>query len=523
LEKKIKILERYPRWYVAIAIITLCSIAFIYYGSIRHMSTFWFTQEEYSHGIMIPVISIFLIWQKKEILRHIQYDKGLGGLVLIVIGLIVNLLGELSAISIISQYSLVITITGLVYSFIGREAIKKIWIVFVFLLFMIPLPAVIYQGLSSELQLISSDIGVRIIRLFGISVYLEGNVIDLGNYKLQVVEACSGLRYLFPLMSLAFITAYFYQANIWKRGFVFFSSIPITVLLNSTRIGIIGILVEYYGSGMAEGFLHDFEGWVVFMACMLIIILEMWIIEKIGDKSKKLNDVFFIGIEKEKLEQNAERKIAISKSFLVGAVLIIIAAPFMHSFQDRVDIIPDRIGLDNFPLELNGWKGNRTFMEQIYVDRLHFDDYILANYSDGSGASINLYMVYYGSQRKGASIHSPRACLPGGGWKVDSFSEIDMAINGYNNTIPVNRAVVKMGDYTQLVYYWFQQRGRFLSNEYVVKWYLFVDSIIKRRTDGALIRLSTAVLPDERMENAENRLRDLANQVVTMTPKYIPE
>ena len=111
--------------------------------------------------------------------------------------------------------------------------------------------------------------------MFGISVYLEGNVIDLGSYKLQVVEACSGLRYLFPLVSLSFIAAYIYHGAFWKKAIIFLSSIPITVLMNSFRIGVIGVLVEYGGPGQAEGFLHDFEGWIIFMACIAILVLEM--------------------------------------------------------------------------------------------------------------------------------------------------------------------------------------------------------------------------------------------------------
>ena len=147
-----------------------------------------------------------------------------------------------------------------------------IWAPLLFLLFMIPLPNFLYNNLSAQLQLLSSELGVAVIRLFDIGVYLEGNVIDLGTYKLQVVEACSGLRYLFPLTSLAFLMAYLFKAAAWKRIVIFLSSIPITLLINSFRIGVIGVLVEYWGPGQAEGFLHDFEGWVVFMSSLGVLL-----------------------------------------------------------------------------------------------------------------------------------------------------------------------------------------------------------------------------------------------------------
>ncbi|MCB1902774.1 MAG: archaeosortase/exosortase family protein, partial [Gammaproteobacteria bacterium] len=128
--------------------------------------------------------------------------------------------------------------------------------------------------------------------LFGISVFLEGNVIDLGEYKLQVVEACSGLRYLFPLVSIAFLAAYMYKVEMWKRVLVFLSSIPITILMNSFRIGVIGYLVENYGTEQAEGFLHDFEGWIIFMACFAILLLEMTLLAKVGKRKYTLKEVF---------------------------------------------------------------------------------------------------------------------------------------------------------------------------------------------------------------------------------------
>ena len=112
-----------------------------------------------------------------------------------------------------------------------------------------------------------------VIRAAGISVYLEGNVIDLGSYQLEVAEACSGLRYLFPLMTLSFIIAYTFGGAMWKRVIVFLSSIPLTVLMNSIRIGVIGITVDRWGTRMAEGVLHEFEGWVGFMISALLVVL----------------------------------------------------------------------------------------------------------------------------------------------------------------------------------------------------------------------------------------------------------
>ena len=149
-----------------------------------------------------------------------------------------------------------------------------------YLIFMMPLPTFLYWPLSLKLQMISSEIGVAFISLVGIPVFLGGNVIDLGPYQLQVAEACSGLRYLFPLASFGFLFAVLYKGPFWHRALLVVSTLPITVLMNSFRIGVIGILVDRFGLEQAEGFLHFFEGWIIFIACLAILYLEAALLQR---------------------------------------------------------------------------------------------------------------------------------------------------------------------------------------------------------------------------------------------------
>ncbi|MBK6451782.1 MAG: exosortase [Proteobacteria bacterium] len=181
---------------------------------------------------------------------------------------------------------------GVVLAGVGLRVFRRLWAPLFILLLMVPLPDFLLNNLSAEMQLISSAIGVWFMRLFGVSVYLEGNVIDLGGYQLQVAEACDGLRYLFPLMTLGFIMAYFFKAALWKRVLLFLSSIPITILMNSLRVGMIGIMVEHWGIGMAEGFLHEFQGWAVFMLSAGVMLLEMIVLARIGKDRRPWREVF---------------------------------------------------------------------------------------------------------------------------------------------------------------------------------------------------------------------------------------
>lgn len=509
-----------PVWIAMLGALALIGVT--YYDSIEHMVGYWMNREEYSHGPLIPVLSLFLIWQRKNEIERLQRTFSWGGVMLTAFGVSLYFLGELSGITIVTQYSLVVTLAGVVFSLTGWEIFRRIWVAFLFLVFMIPLPAVIFQGLSQQLQLVSSEIGVAIIRLFGISVYLEGNVIDLGTYKLQVVEACSGLRYLFPLMSLAFICAYFYKERFWKRVFVFLSSIPITVLLNSIRIGIIGILVEYWGQSMAEGFLHDFEGWVVFMVCISILILEMWLLAQLGGGRRALSEVFAVDLPDDRSGADRLRR-AWPASYTAALALVAVMAVGARIVGARQDIIPQRQSFIVFPMQIDEWHGRPEVMDRIYVDKLDFTDYVLADYRREDGSAINLYAVYYDVQRKGASIHSPRACLPGGGWRIDELKEYSIPGDKSVPGMVVNRAVIRHGDLTQLVYYWFKQRDRIVTGEYEIKWYLFLDALTRNRTDGALIRLTTMLGPGEDLGDGDRRLGEFARKLAPMLTDYIPD
>ncbi|MBT8440175.1 MAG: VPLPA-CTERM-specific exosortase XrtD [Gammaproteobacteria bacterium] len=501
----------------------LLALIFASMDAMKEMLRFWETREEYSHGYLIPFIAAFLIWQRSDILRNRAFSGSWLGLPVVFAGVAFILIGSLTTIAVIGQYGFFFAILGLALAYLGWKGLKPVLVPLLFLVFMIPFPGFFLNNLSSKLQLISSEIGVAVIRAFDISVYLEGNVIDLGNYKLQVVEACSGLNYLFPLMSLAFITAYFFKAPFWQRAVVFLSSIPITVFMNSFRIGVIGVLVEYWGIEQAEGFLHDFEGWVIFMACMALLFLEMWLFIRFSKEKRPLKEVFGMEFPEPAPEDASVRYQKASAPFIISLVLVCLSALAANQIQARQELVPERRVFAEFPLEIGDWKGKGDSLESIILDALKLDDYVIADYVTDKGNPVNFYAAYYASQRAGESAHSPRSCLPGGGWIMKEIQQIVVpGAASSEQPVHVNRVVIKKGEYTQLVYYWFQQRGRSITNEYLVKWYLLLDAINKNRTDGALVRLTTLVRPGQDIAEADALLMDFTAEVLPYLADYIP-
>ncbi|MES9861246.1 MAG: VPLPA-CTERM-specific exosortase XrtD [Candidatus Thiodiazotropha sp. LLP2] len=483
----------------------------------------WNAREEYGYAYFLPFISAYLIWQRRDKLIESEFHTSWLGVVIVLVAGVFYFIGEIATTYTLVQYALVLAVMGLTYAIMGWPAFKIVVGPIFLLFFIVPLPPFIYNNLSGKLQLISSELGVEVIRWFGISVFLEGNVIDLGSYKLQVVEACNGLRYLFPLVSLAFLAAYLYRVEFWKRVIVFLSSIPITVLMNSFRIGVIGVLVDNWGQEQADGFLHYFEGWIVFMSCLLILLLEMTILAKIGGARRKLRDVFGLEMPKslpEGMTFRIRQVTPVHYAILASVSLIAVSSLYVKNQQE---ILPNRQDFSSFPLQIGNWKGDEDMLEDIYLKSLKLDDYIIGDYTNSVGSMVNFYIAYYASQQAGSAAHSPRSCIPGGGWEINKVTEIalpGLLVNG--EPLKVNRLVIMQGDAKKLVYYWFQQRGRVITNEWLVKWYLFQDGLIKHRTDGALVRLTVSIGDGEDWSDGDKRLEMFAGQVVPMLEDYIP-
>jgi exosortase D (VPLPA-CTERM-specific) len=515
---------KFPLTSVLIAIVAATACLWLFWDGLFHMWDAWLDAPEYSHGLLIPPVAAFLIWQQKDRLERLAFRGSWWGVAVVLLGGLLLLLGQIATIYTIVQYGYLVTLCGLVLAFTGEKPFRLLAMPLLILVFMVPLPQFLISNLSLNLQLLSSQLGVMFMRLFGISVFVEGNVIDLGGYKLQVAEACDGLRYLFPLMTIGFLMAYFYKGAAWKRAVLFLSSIPITVLMNGLRVGTIGVMVEYWGIGMAEGFLHEFQGWAVFMACAALMLGEVALLHRLGRETGPWRQKFGVDFPAPSPRDAKIERRQLPRQFLAACTLLLAFLAVAILIPRPVELVPERTAFVEFPRHLDAWARNDIAMEGIYRDALKLDDYLLADFSDGRGPPVNLYVSYYISQRKGEAFHSPRWCLPGGGWQLRDFATHpvdDVSIDG--QPLRVNRSVMEMGSQRQLVYYWFQQRGRVITNEYAVKWYLFWDALTRHRTDGSLVRLIVRLPPGSSEADGDKRLTQFASRIVPGLTHYVPD
>jgi exosortase D (VPLPA-CTERM-specific) len=486
-------------------------------GALLELVRRWTRQEEYSHGFLIPIVVMWLLWTRRDALFASIGRPAWTGPVLILFAMVMHITGELSAIFILSQLAFIVALLGIILGVGGISLLRVTFVPIIFLIFAIPLPYFIDANLSLQLQLISSQLGVFFIGLFQIPVYLDGNVIDLGTYKLQVVDACSGLRYLFPLLSLSFLAAYLFHAPIWQRAAVLFSSIPITIVMNGFRIGMVGVTVDRWGPRMAEGMLHFFEGWIIFIACALLLTIEVYLLACIS--RRHFFQAFYVPTHAVRLSPEDESR-PTGRTPLYACLFLICATVLTGLLiPNRSEIVPERNRFVSFPVTLGEWQGHASMLDPEVEHGLAVDDYILSDYRNSDGKAVNLYVAYYASQRTGESPHSPLVCIPGDGW---SITKLERTSYGPGKEQPLNRAVIERNGSKQIVYYWYEERGRRIASEYWSKWYLLADAITKNRSDGALVRLITPVFPGELERDADNRLQLFVQDLLPSLSSYLP-
>ena len=511
-------------WLILLALASLPIFAL----GLASLGRAWSTAE-YSHGPLIPAISLYLFL--RELRAEVPAPAGGArwpGIALTGAALALALLGNLMQVADIVTYALILWIGGVMLAFMGWARGRRHWKPVLHLIFMLPLPQVLYWKLTIFLQLVSSQLGVWFVSLAGVPVFLEGNVIDLGVFKLQVAEACSGLRYLFPILSFSYLFAILYRGPLWHKILLLLSAAPLTVLMNSVRIGIVGVLVNSFGIDQAEGFKHLFEGWVIFVICVLILFAAAWLLQRTAPEPKTLaetidTDFAGLGCIFARIAAPARRPAAPALALALALTALVSALWAFSPGPARLAI--ERAPFTLFPRALGEWRGATTALDEEVVRVLAADDYLNATYfRPAESAYVNLFVAFYDDQTSGRGIHSPEVCLPVGGWEIFSLraQQIDMRPTAFGR-FSVNRAVIQKGVSRQLVYYWFEQRGKRLTNDIAAKITVLKDSVLMGRADGALIRYVTPINPGETEADAERRLQEFMRLSLPKMGRFVPQ
>jgi exosortase D (VPLPA-CTERM-specific) len=483
---------------------------------------------EYSHGPLIPILSGLLFLRQ---LKEYPADPGPKrnrwiGVTVVVAALVLATLGKLSNISDLVAYATILWVGGILLVSFGWATGKHFWPPVLHLVYMLPLPGVIYYKMTTWLQLVSSELGAWFLKLLSIPVFLDGNIIDLGIIKLHVAEACSGLAYLFPILSFSYIFAVLYKGPMWHKAVLLISAAPITVFMNSVRIAIAGVIVQYYGLDWLEGFTHFFEGWVIFIACILLLFALARIMLFFNARNMGLVEALDLETDGLLVQASRLRLVRASSAMITVAVLMAGASFAWQALPDRGAGTIARDSFTLFPRELGEWRqqGAPRSLDQSVEVVLGADDYHSVVFAKpGEEAIVEFFSAWYANQSQGG-VHSPEICLPGGGWEIAWLERSDITdLLNWDTKFELNRAIIQKGQTRMMVYYWFDQKGRKIAWDMEAKYWLMMDGITTGRTDGALVRLTTRILPDEPDAAADARLTDMLREVVKPLPRFVPD
>ncbi len=253
----------------SLALLTL----WLYAGILTRLMKQWWSDPNFSHGFLVPLFSVFLLWRDRARLRNLTAAPSYWGLPLIASAMVMLLLGSMGAEIFLARLSLILLILGMIVLFGGWNYAVAVGFPLGFLLLMIPIPAIVLNQVTLPLQLFASRTAAAALPWLGVPVFRQGNVIDLPAKAMEVAEACSGIRSLMSLITLSVIYGFLLERRLGLRLLLAAAAIPIAVCANAVRIVGTGLLVQYWSPDKAEGFLHVFSGWLVFLASLIMLFL----------------------------------------------------------------------------------------------------------------------------------------------------------------------------------------------------------------------------------------------------------
>lgn len=500
------------KWTLRIGLLILLFL-YLYAPIFAHLAKTWWIRDDYSHGFLVPFISLYLIWYRWERFERLRVQPAfLSGLLVVMAAGIMLLLGKAGGVITLQALSLVMMMAGLVLCFWGRDYLSALSFPIAYLLFMIPIADYLLAPLHWSFQLMTAKMGVGLLQAFGFAVYLENQYIVLPRIILEVAKACSGINYLISIIAIGIPLAYVTQKNVWCRVVLVVSAVIIGVMANWMRVAAIGVWA-YYGGEVVHGPFHVFQGLFVANIGFIALFAGAWLLAKVPAPPSgraHFSDVKVLSGNQERKDQDR----LLNRSWLVTAAIFVGLLLFL-SFYHRGPV-PLKSEFTFFPFSIENWSGEKRDAQNAMFRVPGADHELVRRYKSPAGAEIQLYVAYFESQNHSKEIVNYLTAP-----LHDNATEVDLFIAG-GKSIRVNQAEIKTGQTTQRAFFWYDLNGKTIANRFRAKIATTLDALIHGRTNGALV-LVTA-LPKDRDDGENLREEEIAfiREVVPVLDRYLP-
>jgi len=505
------------RFVVSLGILAIL-LAFLYHPTFAWLLKTWQEDSEFSYGFLVPLISIWLVWLKRDHLASLvtRPSPVFGALVILLSGFLL-LAGRAGGFVLAEGISLLFILPGIVLFLLGWDYLKALALPLAYLNFMVPWMEEITNHLHRPFQLLSANLGVLLLGSLGIPVFRDGLSIMLPGVSMEVARGCSGVQFLISVIALGIPLIYLTQKTWWRGIIVIAFSIGISIPTNGARVGLAGIMGYYYGSGSFHGPFHIFQGLFVSYVGLIALFVMNWLVSKIPSQVEtklynrwKLHPQESIDLPKETSHQYL---------FPLVLVLLIGIGVYIHLYGSPLPIPPKR-ALAEFPLSIDDWQGQSSTW--VTGDKYFpgVDDGLTRTYRNASGREINLYIGYFASQRHGKSLISYHANPLRKGIRQISTGLVDPGQGPGPQTVNLSSPLIGGARYVAVFWY------RFPSGELTIRTQTklkgITDAVIHRRNNGAVILLAARPANKDEKESITDDLLTFARILAPTLREYLP-
>ena len=538
--------------------------------------------DDNSYCYLIVPLFLYLCWERKDEFEFGRFSWNIWGLVPVPLSIFLMIAGELGSMETLLFVGVWGSIVGIMFILYGLR-LRHLLFPLLILAFMVPLPPFVSQMLTFKLKMAASTLSVVMFRLAGVSVLQEGNIIDLGIIQLQMVDACSGLRYFVPLVLMSLLLGYFFCRRFWQKAVLLVIVLPLSIAVNALRVFVTGMLHVQGHSALAENFFHDLSGMVIFLLAGTILfgfamamrgLRTGGIREEVeaqsskvkaqreelkresskrerfwgkgqgarteteaqsskvkaqrgelkGEGSREGKKIRILDDKKDREEESSKLQ-TLKRPVLITAALCLLFAASGYALQKLPSAanLPARKSFESFPMTIGDWNAERHYLSREILDSLWADDYVSATYFNHNLPNkINLLIPFYEYQGTRHTAHAPQSCMLGSGWTMTGSREHAVR-TGSGTDLTLMTIQWKKGDMRILGSYFFFQRGRVITSPWLNKYWLIVDAFTRRRTDGALVRAEMTLAYGQSLESGYEVLGEFVRKIYEVLPDYVPE